>query len=95
VIIKACGYAVGNAIRLSEMLRHGFEGVYAKNELETRVVQDVFKPRDPAMVLDEVVREKRVTGLTITLSPTEQAGFIPPPPSSEITLLKRELTTSV
>jgi DNA-binding protein len=87
VIIKASGNAVGNAIRLAEMIRHGREGVYIKNELENREIKTIYKPREQG--LDDVEVNRHVSSLNITLSLKKQPGFQDPPLASEITPLTR------
>lgn len=89
VIIKASGNAIANAIRLSEMIRYGKEGIYSLNELDNRDIKTVYKPREQGLDDVEVTRHVASIKITLAINPANKAQYQAPPPSSEIKPLER------
>jgi DNA-binding protein Alba len=75
VFLKASGNAITNAVRLSEMLRHGYADVYVQNELDNREVVTIFKSLEQG--LDDIELSRHVTSVVITLAlnPKEKTRF--------------------
>jgi len=86
IIIKAGGQALRNAIKVVEEIKRYEVGLHQVNKFNKRTVKDVWTPNDPD--LDEVVKERTIDGVEITLSKdaldSKNPGYQAPLPESEI-----------
>lgn len=65
-ILKGSGNAMGNAIRVSEMLRNGVAGLHAINRFYAQEIETHFEPREQG--LDPIDQKRRVPSVEISLS---------------------------
>lgn len=86
VVIKGSGLAVSKAVRVAEEIKRKEPGLHQQNDFSKKTVQDKYRPLEEG--LDEVVKERTIEGLEITLSKTaldkNHSGYQPPLPSDKV-----------
>lgn len=86
LIIKGVSNAMENAVKLAELIKHRFIGLYQVNSVENLEITDEFEPLEEG--LDYLVFKRNSTMLTITLSKNPldnmHVGYQDPIPDSEV-----------
>ena len=87
IVIKGVQQAMENAVKLAELIKHRFTGLYQVNSIETIEIKDEYEPLEEG--LDHLVFKRYSTMLTITLTKNEpedrsHVGYQDPIPDSEV-----------
>ena len=89
VVIKASGQALARAVRVAEEIKRKEPGLHQINAFSKKTIQDRYRPLEEG--LDEVVKDRVLDGLEITLSknPLDKthSGYQPPLPADKVTNL--------
>ena len=92
VIIKGSGQAIGRAVIVAEEVKTKEGGLHQQNEYSQRIVSHVYVPQEQG--LNEVVKERSVIGIEITLSraplDTNHSGYQPPLPADKVKSISLE-----
>lgn len=86
VVIKGISIAMENAVKLAELIKHRFTGLYQLNQIDNIEIADEYEPLEEG--LDRLVFKRNSTMLTITLSRSQldkrEVGYQDPIPDSEV-----------
>ena len=86
IVIKASGRALAKAAKVAEEIRKKEPGLHQINASSKKTIQDRYKPLEEG--LDEVVKDRVIDGLEITLSknPLDKthSGYQPPLPADKV-----------
>ena len=66
IVIKGVSNAMENAVKLAELIKHRFRGLYQANRIENIEIADEYEPLEEG--LDRLVFKRVSTLLTIVLS---------------------------
>jgi DNA-binding protein len=87
IVIKGVAQAMENAVKLAELIKHRFTGLYQINSIETMETKDEYEPLEEG--LDHLTFRRYTTMLTIVLTKDEPEdhshyGYQDPIPDSEV-----------
>jgi len=86
IVIKGSGVALSKAVRVAEEIKRKEPGLHQINAFSKKVVQDRYRPLEEG--LDEVVKDRTLEGLEITLSKNQldknHSGYQAPLPSDKV-----------
>ncbi|KAK7196826.1 Alba [Novymonas esmeraldas] len=89
VKISGMGGAIYNAVNIAEIVKHRIAGLHQITELGSELVRDEYEPIDRSVNPDNVVVERKVSTILITLSRDQldrsNPGYQEPIPESEVT----------
>lgn len=89
VKISGMGGAIYNAVNIAEIVKHRIAGLHQITELGSELVRDEYEPIDRAAHPDNIVVERKVSTILITLSRNQldssNPGYQEPIPESEVT----------
>jgi DNA-binding protein len=89
IVLKASGQALSKAVRVAEEIKRKEPGLHQINAFSKKTIQDRYKPLEEG--LDEVIKERVLDGLEITLSknPLDKthSGYQAPLPADKVTNL--------
>lgn len=92
IVIKASGQALAKAVRVAEEIKRKEPGLHQLNSFSKKTIQDRYKPLEEG--LDEVVKDRTLEGLEITLSKSPldktHSGYQAPLPNDKVTNLTLE-----
>jgi len=87
IVLKGVQQAMENVVKLAELIKHRFTGLYQFNSVETIEIRDEYEPLEEG--LDHLVFKRYSTLLTIVLTRNEpedrnHIGYQDPVPDSEV-----------
>lgn len=87
IVIKGVQQAMENAVKLAELIKHRFTGLYQINTIDTMETKDEYEPLEEG--LDHLTFRRYTTMLTIVLTRDEpedhsHVGYQDPIPDSEV-----------
>ena len=92
IVIKASGQALAKAVRVAEEIKRKEPGLHQLNSFSKKTIQDRYRSLEEG--LDDVVKDRTLEGLEITLSkaPLDKthSGYQPPLPNDKVTNLTLE-----